>query len=457
MDDETHEDSSNSMVVFERRTTRAGHIVRRCLATNPEMQGWTDAAARNDSRPMPLLATFRPIRRFGLSTWIPALVLGLAFAARAGAAALAWSTEITPDGELFPVLDLSQHAATSPAAPGGGNGLVIIRVHGDDTPRHLRVTVETPGLREPAVVEANLERRGTVELRPRLEWSVDDVRALRAPRRQSVRVSLEASGLPKQTRDIGVRVHPLDDALYYVREGKDRIDLGWVFAAYVDPDDPVVAEIIASAREVDPGFDQVGFDHAGDDAESRERSARAIWTALLEHGLRYASGDPALSRGPSIYSQRVRLLADVWNERRANCLDGSVLIASVFERIGIPAYIALVPGHAFVGYRADGEHIEFLETTLLGDDVHATGGTSRRDETRDATASFAAARAAGRARWRRVESRFERRHGPDYALIDIGTARSYGIIPLGAHGEGRRGGARAVRTAAGLPRQSHPP
>jgi len=66
--------------------------------------------------------------------------------------------------------------------------------------------------------------------------------------------------------------------------------------------------------------------------------------------------------------------------------------------------------------------------------------------------NFEAARAAGTARWRRSAGRFDRRHAPDYALIDIGTARSYGIIPLGAHGEGRARAGPAA--AAGLSRKS---
>jgi hypothetical protein len=233
-------------------------------------------------------------------------------------------------------------------------------------------------------------------------------------------------------------VHPLDDALYFVREGRERIDLGWVFAAYVDPGDPVVAAIVDDARVLDADFER-----ASDDADTNVAKALAIWTVLTRHGLRYADGDPSLSRGPAVYSQRVRLLGEVWNERRANCVDGSVLIASVLERIGIPAFIALVPGHAFVGFRAErGGNIEWLETTLLGRAAHADDA--------GIAANFAAARAAGHTRWRRAASRFDRRHAPDYALIDIGTARSYGIIPVGAHGENR---GRAGPSAAGLSRK----
>jgi hypothetical protein len=409
---------------------------------------------------MPPLATHtRPRSPRRTFRWLPPIVAVLLCAAMSvRAAAPDWTVEITPDGELFPVLDLSQTPPKSPTAPGGGNGLVIVRVHGDGAPRHARLELRTAGLRAPAVVEADIVRGRVIELRPRLDWDTAYLAALKTPNRQALHVTLQRSGRATETRDVAVRVHPLDDALYYVREGRDRIDLGWVFAAYVNPDDPVVAAIVDEARGIDPDFDR-----PADGRDAIARKALALWTALTRHGLRYATGDPALSRGPAVYSQRVRLLADVWRERRANCLDGSVLIASVLERIGIPAFIALVPGHAFVGYRTDdsridgggaagGEHVEWLETTLLGDRAHASA--ANLDDDAAVAANFEAARSAGRARWRRVASRFDRRHAPDYALIDIGTARSYGIIPLGAHGEGRvRAGPAA---AAGLSRKSSP-
>lgn len=373
--------------------------------------------------------------RFARST-LAVLLLGAAAVARA--AAPGWSVEITPEGELFPVLDLSQRAPESATSPGGGNGLVIVRVRGDAAASHVRLALDTEGLREPAIVEADVASGATLELRPRLDWDTAWLSRLEAPTRQPLQITIERAGRTAETREIPVRVHPLDDALYFVREGRERIDLGWVFAAYVDPGDPVVTSIVDAARESDAAFDR-----PVDDAGTNVAKALAIWRALARHGLRYADGDPALSRGPAIYSQRVRLLGEVWNERRANCVDGSVLIASVLERIGVPAFIALVPGHAFVGFRAvRGGGIEWLETTLLG---RATSA----DEA-DIVMNFEAARAAGNARWRRSANRFDRRHAPDYALIDIGTARSYGIIPVGAHGENR---GRAGPSAAGLSRK----
>jgi len=348
-----------------------------------------------------------------------ALAMGLLGAPTAWAEALRWSVDVAPDGEIFPVLDLSQATAAAKGVAGDGSGLVAVRAT-TDVPRDLRLTVETEGLAEPAVVDARTLRGGMpVELRPRLAWDAPYLRSLTAPRAQPMRVRIEAKGLPAEVRELTVRVHPLDEALYYFRDGRDRVDLAWAFAAYVDPHDAVVDDVLDLARGAGAPVD----DDSGT-AAAKIDQVRAVWNALEAHGVRYAAGDPALSRGPNIYSQRVRLVAESWAERRANCIDSSVLIASVLERIGIRSFIVLVPHHAFVGFYTaqNRSRPEFLETTLLGTEHLPRGAAS----------SFDAARAAGRLHFNRVSNRLDKAHRPDYALIDIETARAYGIVPLTA-------------------------
>ncbi|HEY6943041.1 hypothetical protein [Dokdonella sp.] len=376
------------------------------------------------------LATAPHPRPFRARCAIAALALALGVGP---ARAFDWQVDVTPVGELFPALQLSQSPRTRTEGFGDGDGLVSVRVYGDDLPRRLRLRIDTPGLRRPAVLEANVDPGAhRVDLHPRLDWDTTWLRALDRTRAQALRVSLEAGGVT-WTRRTDVRVHALDDAPYYVREGRDRVDLGWAFAGYVDPHDAVVDEILADARASDAAFDR------GSDLQR----VGAVWAALERRGLRYDAGDPALSRGPVVWSQRVRLPAAVWRDRRANCIDSSVLIAAVLERLGMRALIVLVPGHAFVGYRS-GDRAEYFETTLLG---AALGGRA------GAATHFAAARVAGRAHWRRVAARLDGRHGPDYALIDIGTARAYGIIPLGAGERASRHPSEAAPAPAGSSRQ----
>ena len=348
-----------------------------------------------------------------------------------------WQVDITPSGELFPALQLSQAPRTNAAAIGDGDGLVSVRVRGTDLPARLHLRIETAGLRTPAVVDAARGANAVRVLHPRLDWDIAALRTLHAPRRQPMRITFDG-----ETREVEVRLHPLDDALYFVREGHDQVDLGWSFAGYVNPLDPVVDEVLALAREIDSDF---AADARAYDAATDVHRVGVVWAALEKHGLRYAAGNPALSQGPLVYSQRVRLLGELWRERRANCLDSSVLIASVLERLGIRALIVLVPGHAFIRFDAgaDRRDARYLETTLLGVGARTgrnSGAPADAAHPTVAAAHFAAALEAGRAHWRRVASRLDGRHSPDFALIDIETARAYGIIPLTS--------ARGERTAA---------
>jgi hypothetical protein len=52
----------------------------------------------------------------------------------------------------------------------------------------------------------------------------------------------------------------------------------------------------------------------------------------------------------------------------ANCIDGVVMYASLFENLNMDAMVVLVPGHAYVGVRdsADSNSYLYLETAITG-------------------------------------------------------------------------------------------
>ncbi len=344
------------------------------------------------------------------------LLFALFSCAPAGAHAAGLRVATTPSGDLFPALDLSQ-AGGYDATAGGGNGLLRIHVDAARPSRDLRLVVETDGLAAPSVV--TVPRGGAFVARPLLRWDAGTLRGLATARRQSLRVRLEDGGVVLAEQVVSVRVHPLHEALYYVRDGEASVDLGWAFAAWVDPHDRVVDELVAlAARESDVPLSAAG------DRDTRLAQVRALWRALERRGIRYANEGAAISQGPVIFSQRVRLLSDTWDGRVANCLDGSVLIASALERLDIPASIILVPGHAFIGFQAEegARGMEFLETTLLEGAKAVPSGATR----------FEAALAAGMASYRKARPRLDGRHRPHYAVVDIPVARSYGIMPLAA-------------------------
>lgn len=370
---------------------------------------------------------------------------GLLAACAASAGEPDWSVRVTPFEQVFPALELSQarRDGASPAARhefafGDGSGLVAVRVRARHAGERVSLTVEAVGLDAPARVEGVLRQAGRdYELRPPLAWNPAQLRSREAPSRVELRFTLRRDDAPADTRTLSASLRPLSEALYFVRDGRDTVDLSWIFAAYVDERDAVVDDVLDSASK--SGIVDKFDGYAGASADGVYRQVWALWQALAARGIRYSAADPGIARGPRVFSQRVRLLEQTWADRSATCIDGSVLIASALQRIGLRPFLVLVPGHAFVGFHLDasGDRSAYLETTVLGAPPPRLSSLPAFAADFDAEtaarlgiAQFSAALTLGSRRYNQAAQRFDARHRPDYALIDIGAARAFGIAPI---------------------------
>lgn len=356
---------------------------------------------------------------------------------RAVAAEPDWTAHVAPYGKVFPALELSQARRPDVLATdhvlGNGSGLIAVRIRARHANERVILSIAVPELGSAQRFGATLaDARAEYELHPPLAWDLGTLRALRAAKSTHMDFALERDGAAAETRTMPISLRPLDEALYFVREGKDSADLAWIFAAYLNEHDAVVDEILDAARS-----SGIVENFSAPDTNSIYRQVWAIWHALAAHGIRYSGADPAIERGPHVFSQRVRFLGETWRDASANCIDGSVLIASVLQRIGLRTFLVLVPGHAFVGFTAGENETAYLETTLLGARVETLGkspafAADRADsaERRTSLASFMAALHAGAARQGQVASKLDGKHRPDYAVIDVSAARGFGIQPI---------------------------
>ena len=354
----------------------------------------------------------------------------------AGAGEPDWSAHVAPYGKVFPALELSQARRPDTAAAdhvlGNGSGLIAVRVRARHADERVILSIAVPELGAPQRFGATLTEAGAeYELHPPLAWDPANLLTFGAARTTHMDFTLERDGAA-DTRDVAISLRPLDEALYYVRDGRDSADLAWIFAAYVNERDAVVDEILDAARA-----SGIVENFAAADSNSIYRQAWAVWHALAAHGIRYSGADPAIERGPHVFSQRVRFLRETWRDASANCIDGSVLIASVLQRVGLRTFLVLVPGHAFVGFTTGADETAYLETTLLGAHVAAparspafAGDRADSAERRASLASFTAALRAGAARHAQAAAKLDGNHRPDYAVIDIGAARAFGIQPI---------------------------
>jgi very-short-patch-repair endonuclease len=122
-------------------------------------------------------------------------------------------------------------------------------------------------------------------------------------------------------------------------------DIPELLAAHVQPNHPVVAQILSTAGALLKSQD---LSLSGYQQESRDRVARqvaAIYSAMRQHDLVYVNPPASFH----VKGQRVRLPDQIQQERLATCLDLAVLFAACLEQAGLHPLIFLSDSHAWIG------------------------------------------------------------------------------------------------------------
>jgi hypothetical protein len=270
-----------------------------------------------------------------------------------------WTARVAPYNGIYPALELSQTRRNPTRVDaehtiGGGSGLIAVSVKSAHDDEHVAMTIDIPAFGHSDSFDAMLPHAGVdYELHPPMDWNEPRLRSLTSPQPARIEFSMQRDGRDAGMHSDDITIHPLDEALYFVRDGADTVDLSWIFAAYVNEHGSVVDDVIDTGQA--SGIVERFDGYASTDPDNVYRQVWAIWDALSARGIRYSNADPAIERGPKVFSQRVRFLRETWNDRSANCIDGSVLIASVLQRIGIRSFLVLVPGHAFIGFYVDAD------------------------------------------------------------------------------------------------------
>jgi hypothetical protein len=143
------------------------------------------------------------------------------------------------------------------------------------------------------------------------------------------------------------------------------IDLLPFLAAWVTPNAPAVMQLLREAAQRHPNQRIVGYQV---DASGVEAQVKAIFEAVKTRGIVYVNSCLSFGATPGEYTQRVRLPRESIEHKSANCIDGTVLMASLLEAATLNPGLVLVPGHALLAWETqDGDdQWEYLETTMIG-------------------------------------------------------------------------------------------
>jgi hypothetical protein len=171
-----------------------------------------------------------------------------------------------------------------------------------------------------------------------------------------------------------VRLRSVDD-LYW---GHD-FEYAPFIASWVTPHAAAVEQLLARAKEFMPGRRLPGYASRSSAVQDRLslQQAGAIYRALQEQGVSYVKSSMTLG-GHEDVSERVRMPSESIDRASANCIDGAVVYAALFENLGMEPVIVLVPGHAYVGVRMapDSNNYLYIETSLTGRTSFANALTS---------------------------------------------------------------------------------
>jgi hypothetical protein len=146
-------------------------------------------------------------------------------------------------------------------------------------------------------------------------------------------------------------------------------------------------------------------------AQSAMLQAQAVWDALAARGLSYVNVATDSGTSAAVSTQYVRFLDQSVRDQGANCVDASVLFASVLRRIGLRPVLLFRPGHCFAGY--------------YDAPRGATSSPSRRPMLGGGLVRAAAEEGA-----KELQSTLPFLGSQQYSVVDIALCRQQGINPI---------------------------
>ncbi len=141
------------------------------------------------------------------------------------------------------------------------------------------------------------------------------------------------------------------------------VDMTRYLGAFVTPHEPSIMQFLSKAVEYHPAGRFAGYQ------DPVKPQVRAIFKALKSDAkITYINSVITFDPAEGSRSQRVRLPRESLGDGQANCIDGTLLFASLLEAISLDPAIVIVPGHALVAWKnaKNGKKWNYLETVEIG-------------------------------------------------------------------------------------------
>ena len=385
--------------------------------------------------------------RFAIKLFVSALALGM-FTLAASTAQADFTPVAGWDHQLFPSFLISSATIRLPedaepaddALLGDRQGVLGVKVQSPAEGTQVTVTISCEAIMEPSSITVTLDEADTeYAIFPRAKFNY----AALAQNKQSMPVTItyqvEIDGEESDEQSATVTLRSINDCPYTLYDGEgNATDISYVFAAYVNEQHPFVDKVLRET--LNGGIVDSFTGYQSKDEGEVYRQVYALWDTLSRRDVRYSNITTSVATSNAVSSQHVRLIDESINNSQANCVDGSVLMASLLRKIDIEPILVYVPGHCYLGFYLDHDCTKLvgLETTLIGassDDCprEIKGAGEIVDEQQrqsDSWATFCAAVVIGNKDLAHNKAHFDAHNDANYQLVSIAKARRIGILPI---------------------------
>ena len=398
--------------------------------------------------------------------FLAAAAAGLSFVSISRAGEVDWTPEANMDHQLFPSLliatatarpieeDDAEAKTPDPYLLGERFGLVGVSIKPVAANTKVKVTLKENDLMAASTWSGELAEAGKEYfIAPKVNYKFEKLRKTTQQVPLNVSFAVELDGKPAEEKTETLQVRSINDCPFGVSNEEETLDdenfiagsaeIGWMFAAYVNENHPMLDKVLQEALATKTVNAFLGY-QKNDPAEVA-RQVFAIWSALQKRGIQYSSTTTTPGGSDVVFSQYVRFLDQSITNTQANCVDGSVLFASILRKISIKPFLVTIPGHMYVGFYLTPDKHDFLglETTMIG---AANAADEERSDDPKALTSLRGKldeKVRGEKDWKtfaraiqiatddleKNKAKFEA-NDANYQMIDLDEARTEGIMPI---------------------------
>jgi hypothetical protein len=310
------------------------------------------------------------------------LVTGFTPLGRAASATTGWSIELLYGrDEIFPSV-LASVTRDAPFPPplagavqlGDPTGLISAQLVAPRDNCLVTVTLGATELFDQTTITIQLPVKGRpYRVAPWLRLNHRQLLNIRHPiAGELLTMSVTLDGAT-ETKTRTVRVHAINDCLTSMYQDGRIYEVGFLAAAYVNEYNPDLFTKI-TRHALDHGYVTAFDGYESDNPKAVTQQVEAIYRTLHDLGFKYSALTQSSVNTTAAGTQWIRFTGESLTSDQANCVDGTVLFASILTQLNLRVVIFYIPyHHAFLGvYRTprmgEEEGFDVVETTVVSDE-----------------------------------------------------------------------------------------